>query len=156
MKLAVPSFASLRKVMTELEAVQTLHDAGLPQPESAVVLGSAAVKSCAHLLPGYSKTRIGSASAGVRRVDSLQELEEAISALACAGKVEFPWEKLLLQKELQGSGSMISGGFPRRGLRAWHTCVSIYEGLGRGVSEKASLPLLVVREHLVVLGRCLD
>jgi biotin carboxylase len=152
-KIAVPSFASMRKVMGKLDAVQTLRDAGLPQPESAVVLGTAAVKSCSHLIPGYLKTSIGTASLGVRKVETLEGLEEAIMAFEDEGVFKSPGEKLLLQKEVQGSLLMVCGVFREGELRAWHACVRVHEGPNGGASKKVSLPLHIVGEHLALLGQ---
>jgi hypothetical protein len=143
--------------MGKLDAVKALRDAGLAQPESAVLLGIEGVKACQHLLPGYVKTGIGTASAGVRKVANLKELEAAMRDFAALGAwSEGKGEKLLLQKEVKGGLLMISGVFDRGCLRAWHACVRVQEGANGSASKKVSLPLLIVGEQLVDLGRSLQ
>lgn len=143
--------------MGKLEAVQTLRDAGLPQPESAVILSQAAASNCAHLLPGYLKTCIGTASQGVRHVESPVGLEDALASLRKQGLLDSrKGEKLLLQKEISGSLLMVCGVFARGRLRAWHACVRLHQGPNGSASKKVSLPLPIVGEHLALLGQHLN
>lgn len=156
-RIAVPSFDSLRKVMGKLDAVQTLRNAGLPQPESAVVLSQAAAQSCVHLIPGYLKTPIGTGSLGIRKVTSLPKLEQGFASFSAEGVFNSEnGEKLLLQKETQGPLLMVCGVFEDGHLRAWHACIRVHEGPNGGAAKKVSLPLPLAGEHLARLGQYLN
>jgi hypothetical protein len=156
-QLAVPEFSSLTKVLGKLEAVQTLRDAGLPQPESAVILSQAAASNCAHLLPGFLKTCIGTASQGVRCVKSLSGLETALVSLRTQGLLDSDkGEKLLLQKEVSGSLLMVCGVFAKGKLLAWHACVRLHQGPNGSATKKMALPLPIVGKHLALLGQYLN
>jgi hypothetical protein len=163
-KMAVPSFEALRKVMGKIETVESIREAGLLQPESVVLRGRDGVGKCEHLLPGYLKTGIGTASQGVKRVESVEDVGDAIKAFVDEGlrngsvsdRNGAKGEKLLLQKEIKGSLLMICGVFERGTLRAWHACVRVHEGVNGGASKKVSLPLPVVGEQLSTLGKSLE
>jgi hypothetical protein len=70
---AVPSFEALAQVQDKVSAYRTLARLGVPQPP-AVIAASAAELAEATRLPVFVKTPIGTASAGVRRVSSREEL----------------------------------------------------------------------------------
>jgi hypothetical protein len=148
--VAVPEFESLRNVMGKIEACRTLADAGLPQPESVVISSSSDFEGCERLLPAFVKAPIGTASRGVRRVASMEELGKAASAFGRPGG------KLLVQKEVYGSLVMVSAVFSHGRLLAWHACVRVYEGISGGASKKVSLPLPVFQTHLEGLGFSLN
>jgi biotin carboxylase len=151
-KVAVPEFDSLRRVMDKVSACRALSDAGLPQPKSVVLNSSLeTLRQCEGLLPGYVKTPIGTGSTGVRRAANSDELASIIADLVAKGCFDDDGE-LLVQKEVQGSLLMISGVFEHGKLRAWHACVRVREGVGGGASKKVSLPLKVVGEHLQGFG----
>jgi hypothetical protein len=151
--VAVPEFKSLRAVMGKIEACRSLANAGLPQPESVVVSSkSKDFEGCDRLLPAFVKTPIGTASRGVRRVTTMEELGKVVSALGRPGE----GGKLLVQKECLGSLIMISGVFSHGRLLAWHACVRVYEGISGGASKKVSLPLPIIQTHLEGLGFSLN
>jgi biotin carboxylase len=155
-KLAVPEFESLRRVMDKVSACQALSDAGLPQPES-VVLDSdlEGLSRCEALLPGYVKTPIGTGSTGVRRAANMDELASIVADFVAQGYFDDGGE-LLVQKGVPGSLLMVCGVFDHGRLRAWHACVRVREGTGGGASKKVSLPLPLVGEHLQGFGWLLN
>lgn len=65
---AVPPFAALAAVQDKISASATMTRLGLPQPETAV--GAPGWEQ----FPAYVKEPIGTASGGVRRVTSVEEL----------------------------------------------------------------------------------
>ncbi|KAL5319245.1 hypothetical protein ACEPPN_012295 [Leptodophora sp. 'Broadleaf-Isolate-01'] len=155
-KFAVPDFSSLRRVMDKVSACNALADAGLQQPESVVLgPGMEALEQCEAMLPAYVKTPIGTASAGVRRAGTHDELASIVADYVAQGYFEDGGE-LLVQKEIQGSLLMVCGVFDHGRLRAWHACVRVREGISGGASKKVSLPLPVVGENLQVLGLLLN
>jgi hypothetical protein len=155
-KLAVPEFGSLRRVMDKVSACKALFDAGLPLPETVVLNSSLETLSqCEALLPGYVKTPIGTGSAGVRRAANMDDLASIVADYVAQGVFDDGGE-LVVQKEVQGSLLMVCGVFEHGRLRAWHACVRAREGIGGGASKKISLPLPAVGEHLQGFGWLLN
>ncbi|KAH8680011.1 hypothetical protein BGZ60DRAFT_525203 [Tricladium varicosporioides] len=154
--VAVPSFSALRRVMGKIAAKGTLEEAGLPQPDSAIIerkgMGAEKIDVETGLFPGWLKTDIGTASQGVRRVSDVPALRIAMSEpqfLQTNGE-------MILQKEIQGKLLMISAVFSRGKLLAWHACLRLHEGVGGGASKKISLPLPIIATHLIQLGSLLS
>lgn len=147
-KLAVPSFEALSRVMGKRGTCEALKEAELDQPESILPSkdGFDPEKAKA-FLPGYIKADIGTASRGVRRVSNIAELQTAASELDARAD-----GKLLLQKEITGNLIMISAIFAHSRLLAWHACLRAHEGPGGGASKKVSLPLPIIEGHLIALG----
>ena len=154
-KMAVPEFSSLGKVLDKISAAKTLRELSLPQPESIIVSSDKGLGDCEALLPAFIKTPIGTASTGVKRVSTMNDVVYAMSEFESQMGEEFALP-LLLQKEVQGSLVMISAVFSHGKLLAWHACVRVHEGTGGGASKKVSLPLPVVGEHLQILGKGLE
>lgn len=147
-KVAVPSFAELSRVMGKRSARDALREAELDQPESLLPSeGGFDLESAKAFLPGYVKTDIGTASRGVRRVATIAEVQAAASELKARAE-----GKLLLQKEISGNLIMISAIFAHSRLLAWHACLRAHRGPGGGASKKVSLPLPIIEGHLTALG----
>jgi hypothetical protein len=128
----VPSFASLRRVQDKISAWRTLSALDVPQPEAAVVTGADDVARFAHY-PAFVKRPIGTASAGVRRVATPDELAAAVRDLG-PGPV-------LVQAEAGGPLAMVQAVADRGRLVAHHANLRVREGVGGGAALKESVIL---------------
>lgn len=81
---AVPPFEALRAVQDKVSASATLAALGIPQPETAFI-GSADDLRAWRSLPVFVKTPIGTATSGVRRIDSAAALRSCAAELEAAG-----------------------------------------------------------------------
>jgi hypothetical protein len=83
-RTAVPPFEALRAVQDKVSASATLGALGIPQPRTAF-LGSADDLCSWPSLPVFVKTPIGTATTGVRRIDSAAALRSCAAELEAAG-----------------------------------------------------------------------
>ena len=152
---AVPQFGALAQVQDKVSAFGTLTRVGLPQP-AAVVAGTAAeLEDAAELgLPVFVKTPIGTASAGVRRVASIDALRRLAADYERPGV--FVQGGVLVQQAVAGPLVMVQSVFARGELVACHACQRVREGSSGGASHKIGLDLPAAREHLARLGAALD
>jgi len=150
---AVPSFAALAQVQDKVSAYRTLARLGVPQPP-AVIAASAAELADVAGLPVFVKTPIGTASAGVRRVGSREELGrlageyERLGVFAEGGSV-------LVQQPVAGPLVMVQAVFADGELVAFHACERVREGPSGGASHKRGRPLPRAREQMARLGAAL-
>jgi len=172
-RTAVPSFEALRAVQDKVSASATLGALGIPQPSTAFV-GSADDLRAWPSLPVFVKTPIGTATTGVRLIDSAAALGtcadelEAARAFAGAGgragaggpdgAVGAVGEPLgvIAQEPAAGPLVMVQTVFAHGEMVAAHANLRVREGAGGGASHKRSLdhPATVVG-HLESLGRSL-
>ena len=149
-KIAVPEFRSLRRVMDKVSACETLREIGLKQPESVVLSSSQdlSFSKYEHLFPAFAKLPIATGSTGVRYVKDGEDL----AAVCDAWKPFQDGGKLLLQNAISGPLLMICGVFFHGRLVAWHSCLRAREGINGGASVKVSMPLPVVGPLMEKLG----
>ena len=139
---AVPDFAALAQVQDKFAAFRTLTRLGLPQPPTAIVSGWQDVAG----LPVFVKARVGTASAGVRRVTTPAGLRAAV----------VPGTEVLVQRPADGPLIMMQSVFAKGEMVAFHTCQRVREGVGGGASHKRAVDLPEVRDHVAALGAALD
>ena len=164
---AVPDFAALAQVQDKVSAFRTLARAGVPQPAAVVAASVAEIEAAGAELAGTGSARagqagwpvfvkipIGTASAGVRRAGSPDELRrvaedyERLGALAPDG--------VLVQAPVAGPLAMVQAVFARGELVAFHACERVREGAAGGSSHKLGLDLPEARTRMAVLGAFLD
>jgi hypothetical protein len=158
---AVPSFEALRAVQDKVSASATLSALGIPQPATAF-LGSADDLRAWESLPVFVKTPIGTATTGVRRIDSAAALGSCADELEAAGAFAGaggPGERslgVIAQEPAAGPLVMVQTVFAHGEMVAAHANVRVREGARGGASHKRSLdhPATVVG-HLESLGRSL-
>lgn len=149
---AVPDFAALARVQDKVTAFRTLGELGLPQPDGFVAMSQAELGE-AGPLPVFVKTPIGTASAGVIRVESRAELRELGDRLSREGLLGD--DGVLVQQPVPGPLVMVQSVFARGELVAFHACERVSEGTGGGASRKRSVRLPEVQGHLSTLGTAL-
>jgi hypothetical protein len=99
------------------------------------------------------KVPIGTASAGVRRAGSPDELRQVAADYERLGA--FGPEGVLVQRPADGPLAMVQSVFARGELVAFHACERVREGAAGGSSHKLGLDLPEAREHLARLGAAL-
>ena len=181
---AVPSFEALAQVQDKVSACRTLARIGVPQPPSVIAASAAELADAAEpdvtaehaaadatadatvagaavaggrgrlVVPVFVKTPIGTASAGVRRVNSREELRrlaedyERLGIFAGAGGV-------LVQQPAAGPLVMVQAVFAGGELVAFHACDRAREGVAGGASHKRGRRLPRAREQMARLGAAL-
>jgi glutathione synthase/RimK-type ligase-like ATP-grasp enzyme len=153
---AVPSFAALAQVQDKVSAFRTLARAGVPQPPAVVAATAAEVEAAGAGLAGWPlfvKMPIGTASAGVRRADSPDELRQVAADYERLGAFgPFGAEGVLVQQPVAGPLAMVQAVFAHGELVAFHACQRVREGAAGGSSHKLGLDLPEAREHMARLG----
>jgi hypothetical protein len=150
--LAVPPFDALRQVQDKLAATRTLSQLGLPIPASVVAATRDELIARARP-PVFVKLPIGTATSGVRYVDSIAALGKVADQLANARA--FDLGGVVVQRPMAGPLVMIQAVFANGVLVASHANLREREGANGGASSKRSIDLPVVRSHLALLGRAL-
>jgi hypothetical protein len=164
---AVPSFAALAQVQDKVSAFRTLARAGVPQPPAAVAASVTEIVAAGAELAGagqagagqagwplFVKMPIGTASAGVRRAgspDELRQVAEDYERLGALGP-----DGVLVQAPVAGPLAMVQAVFARGELVAFHACERVREGAAGGSSHKLGLDLPEARTHIAALGAFLD
>jgi ATP-grasp domain len=145
---AVPDFEALVQVQDKVSAYRTMARLGLPQPHSYVVTSADELAAITEL-PAFVKMPIGTASAGVRRVATPEDLRQLTEEwLVADGGV-------LVQRPVAGPLAMVQSVFANGELVAFHACERVREGAGGGASHKRGIPLPAARGHLSTLGAAL-
>jgi len=132
---AVPPFAALSAVQDKVSAFTTLTRLGVPQPPTAIDPAGWTQ------FPAYVKEPIGTASLGVRRVTSVEELSRATLG-----------RRVIVQAAVDGPLAMCQSVFDRGSLVAFHANQRTGEGANGGASHKRSIALPEARAGLEVLG----
>jgi hypothetical protein len=145
----VPDFTALRRVQDKIAAFRTLQAIGIPQPASVVVRGKEDLASIAQF-PVFVKRPISTASAGVRRATTPEQLTAAATALGLGT------EEVLVQTQASGPLAMVQALADRGRLVAHHANLRLVEGIGGGAAVKESIALPTLGAHLERLVRALD
>ena len=174
---AVPDFAALAQVQDKVSAFRTLARAGVPQPPAVVAASVAEIEAAGAELAGagqagagqagagqaragqagwplFVKMPIGTASAGVRRAGSPDQLRQVAGDYERLGALG-P-DGVLVQQHVAGPLAMVQAIFARGELVAFHACERVREGAAGGASHKLGLDLPEAREHMAALGAFLD
>ena len=136
---AVPPFSALVAVQDKLSAFATLSRLGVPQPPTG-----AGVAGWTQF-PAYVKEPIGTASGGVRWVETPEDMQDE----TLDGRV-------LVQAAVDGPLAMCQSVFNRGSLVAFHANLRIGEGANGSASHKRSIDLPEARNWLDVLGTDLE
>jgi ATP-grasp domain len=136
---AVPSFHSLEAVQDKVSASRTLARLGIPQPRSSIESHGWTA------FPAFVKEPIGTASNGVRRVDSADDLDRATLR---GGEI--------IQLAVEGPLAMCQSVFDHGSLVAFHANLRTGEGANGGASHKESIDLPEAKHWFEILGADLD
>jgi hypothetical protein len=138
---AVPPFDALRSVQDKISAHSTLERLDIPEPPSAVVTGLDSLEAW-DSFPAFVKAPIGTATSGVERVTSSDELRRAIGRLRPSIERDLEPKSWLVQAAVDGELLMVQTVFDRGRMVASHANARVREGARGGASNKRS-----VREH---------
>lgn len=144
---AVPRFDALASVQDKLSAFATLRELGLPQPDASVITSPQELAGWEDF-PVYLKTPIGTATAGVHRVDSAADLDGLPPSWAAASRAG----GLLAQTPVSGRLAMVQSVFDHGKMVAFHANARLREGARGGASHKRSLDLPTVHDLMALLG----
>jgi hypothetical protein len=150
---AVPSFTALAQVQDKVSAYRTLARIGVPQPPAVIAASAAELADAAGTQPGlpvFVKTPIGTASAGVRRVSSPEEMRRLAADWEQQGA--FGQGGVLVQQPVAGPLHMVQSVFAGGELVAFGACERVREGAAGGSSHKLGRQWPQAREHLARLG----
>ncbi len=147
---AVPCFEGLLALQDKLAAHATLAKLGIPQPK-AEVLTSKDELAAWDTVPVFVKTPIGTATSGVWRVDSRDDLQRLVRELEASGA--FADGGVLAQSPVSGPLVMLQGVFADGESVALHANLRVREGARGGASHKRSVDLPEARAFLATLGR---
>jgi len=128
----------------------------VPQPPAVVAATAGEVEAAGAELTGWPlfvKMPIGTASAGVRRAGSPDELRHVAADYERLGA--FGPDGVLVQRSVAGPLAMVQAVFARGELTAFHACQRVREGASGGASHKLGLVLPEAREHMARLGAVL-
>jgi glutathione synthase/RimK-type ligase-like ATP-grasp enzyme len=145
----VPDFAALQRVQDKVAAWHTLEAIGIPQPASVVVRSRDDLAGVTQF-PVFVKRPISTASAGVRRARTPEELTAAATALGLGT------EELLVQTQASGPLAMVQALADHGRLIAHHANLRTVEGIGGGAAVKESVLLPTLPAHLERLVQALD
>jgi hypothetical protein len=150
-KIAVPRFGALARVMGKVAAARTLAEAGLAQPEAFVLSDVVGLEErLARWFPCYLKRPIGTASKGLRYAASWEDVDLAWleACFESSGQV-------LVQRAEEGPLAMIQSVFHQGALLAWHACLRVRDGPSGGAAKKTSIVLPGLEDDLAALGTLL-
>jgi predicted ATP-grasp superfamily ATP-dependent carboligase len=147
---AVPDFGALAQVQDKVSAHRTLARVGLPQPPAVVATTAAELEASSIEAPVFVKLPIGTASAGVQRVGSRDELRRLAADYQREGV--FRDGGVLVQQPVRGPLAMVQSVFAHGELVAFGACERVREGASGGASHKLGLDLPQAREHIGRLG----
>jgi hypothetical protein len=99
-RTAVPPFEALRAVQDKVSASATLGALGIPQPRTAFVASTDDLRAW-RSLPVFIKTPIGTATSGVRLIDSVAALRSCADELEAAG---------VFAGSVVAAGGVVAGG----------------------------------------------
>lgn len=145
----VPDFSALCRVQDKIEAWRTLHAIGVPQPESVVVRSKDDLTNIQRF-PVFVKRPISTASTGVRRATTADELLAAATTLGIGAG------ELLVQTQASGPLAMVQALADHGRLVANHANLRLLEGVGGGAAIKESVVLPGFAGHLERLVQALD
>jgi len=134
-RTVVPTFDALAEVQDKIAATATLERLGLPQPHSTLDARGW------DRFPAFVKDPIGTASGGVRRVTTAEELREATRG-----------RHVVVQEAVEGPLCMCQSVFDRGTLVAFHANLRLAEGSRGGASHKRGVALPGARDWFEVLG----
>lgn len=145
----VPPFESLARVQDKISAFRTLKAIRVPQPETFVILSAEDLRQVT-TYPVFVKRPVSTASSGVRRATSAQELG------AAAREFGLGQSELIAQSQAAGPLAMVQAVADRGRLVAHHACLRLREGVGGGASLKESIALPGLADLLARLVAALD
>ncbi len=149
LRTVVPPFAALMRVQDKVSAFRALSEIGAPQPET-LVIASADDLSRVKNFPAFVKRPVSTASSGVRRVKTPEELADAAHAFGLGAG------ELIVQTQASGQLAMVQAVAQRGRLVAQHACLRLREGVGGGAALKESVTLPEIPVLLAKLVAALD
>jgi glutathione synthase/RimK-type ligase-like ATP-grasp enzyme len=140
----VPPFAALRRVQDKVSAYRTLAEIRAPQPHTVVLRESADLENI-EAFPVFLKRPISTASSGVRKARTTDELFVAANELGLGA------DELVAQAHVAGPLVMVQAVAQDGRLIAHHANLRTKEGIGGGAAIKQSIAIPGLVEILIEL-----
>ena len=137
----VPAFEALSRVQDKISAFRTLEAIGVPQPPTTIIHGPEDL-SKVDGFPVFLKRPVSTASSGVRKVNSPDELRAAAITLDVSD------QEMLVQQPCLGPLAMVQAVADNGRLVAHHANVRVQEGVGGGAAVKQSVAIPSMQEAL--------
>ncbi|WGS20501.1 MULTISPECIES: hypothetical protein [unclassified Bradyrhizobium] len=150
--LALPDFASYRRVHSKAGFSRLLDQLGLPQPPTRIVTSLDELREATRF-PSVIKTSIGTASRGVWIVRDAGDLNLALYDLERSGD---PGGKLLVQDLVTGTTEKGQSVFCHGKLLGFHAYRQVAAGVGGGEAIKESVSRPAIRGYLEAIGAHLN
>jgi predicted ATP-grasp superfamily ATP-dependent carboligase len=144
---ALPDFVSLGTLLSKASFIRLLDKLALPHPPSTIVTTPQEVLRTVTGFPCYVKTALGTASSGVWRVDTKEELARVVTTLEVRGWLQSGLE-LIVQAVALGTVETAQMVCDQGRLVAFHCYRKTASGQRGGMAAKLSVQRPLVREHL--------
>ena len=152
--LALPDFASLKRVQSKAEFIRVLDELGLPYPPTVLVRTRRELEA-AGTPPCYIKLAHSTAGCGVWRVGSQNEVAAVADRLEAAGLLDGRRE-VLVQQPAAGVLRMIEAVYQHGRLVGAHCSEARAQGVGGSAWARESVLDPPVLQHLASFGTHLD
>lgn len=149
--LALPDFGIFERLQSKVGFAGVLEELGLPSPPTVIARDERTLRKAASMLPVYVKVAFGTATQGLFRVRSADELALAIEGV----RTRFD-EGVVVQGVVQGRLERMQAVFDRGRLVGFHANRQAEEGVGGGDLVKESVRATTARAHMERIGRHLS
>jgi len=149
--IALPPFESYRELFSKARFARLLEELGLPHPEGAICATIEEARAWDRF-PSYLKTEYGTASMGVWRVGSRDELCAALASPRIGEAIK-AGASLIAQESAPGALEIGQAAFDHGRLAAFHCSRRLREGASGSSSVKVGVERPAVREHFERIGR---
>lgn len=152
LRTVVPEFTALARVQDKRSAYATLEGLGVPQPPTEIAETAKDLERVPP--PVYVKSPIGTASVGVVRARTAEDLRNLAARYDRAG-VFASGGGVLAQRPVDGPLVMVQSVFAYGEPVAFHACERTRAGVNGGASHKRGLRLPEAEAHVRRLGAAL-
>lgn len=150
-KIALPSYNSYLELFSKIRFMRLLDMLSIPHPDTWYYKTIEEIQGTVPY-PCYVKTEYGTASSGVWKVESKDELNDLLKQLAVQGIMNGSLE-LLVQESANGQLEIAYGSFEHGNLISLHCCQRQMEGARGSSSSKVGVSRPIVKKHFESIGK---
>jgi predicted ATP-grasp superfamily ATP-dependent carboligase len=145
--VALPGFAVFERLQSKVGFAGVLEELDLPSPPTVIARDEESLRNAAKVLPVYVKLAFGTATQGLFRAQSADDLTRAIEAVR--GRFD---EGVVVQRVVAGPLERMQAVFDRGRLVGFHANRQAVEGVGGGDLVKESVRATTPRAHMERIG----
>jgi predicted ATP-grasp superfamily ATP-dependent carboligase len=146
--LALPDFEIFERLQSKVGFAGVLEELGLPSPPTVIAKDEHSLRAAASVLPVYVKVAFGTATKGLFRVRSAEEL-----ALVVEGVRTRLADGVVVQGVVEGSLERMQAVFDRGRIVGFHANRQAEEGVSGRDLVKESVRATTARTHMERIGR---